>query len=279
MRKTVHLVASDDAPWMLPLFEPEIARWSRMRLGQLGMEAAAVDRSQKTIRRALAADGPLRRTELRERVKREGIALDSSTGLHIIGLAVTSGLAIQGPDHGAQPCLVLREDWLPNPAGRHDRDAALRELARRYLNAFGPATEVDFAGWAGFPLRDVRAGLSAIASEMRELRLGGGTALALKRAPRRASGPVIRLLPAFDTFLMGYRDRDFIADPERWPAIGPGGGVLNPTLVRDGRALGTWPPPTAARPEIEVEPFEPLDTPTRRALEAEIADVARFEAG
>ena len=78
---------------------------------------------------------------------------------------------------------------------------------------------------------------------------------------------------------MGYRDREFIASPERWPEIGPGGGILNPTLVRDGRALGTWPPPTAARPGIELKPFEPLDAATERALDAEIADVERFEAG
>ena len=51
-------MASDDAPWLLPLFEPRIAAWSRRRLGQLGMDAAAVDRAQETIRRALASDGP-----------------------------------------------------------------------------------------------------------------------------------------------------------------------------------------------------------------------------
>jgi hypothetical protein len=107
--------------------------------------------------------------------------------------------------------------------------------------------------------------------------MGGATALALRGRARRAGGPVIRLLPAFDTFLMGYRERDFIADAARWPAIGPGGGMLNPTLVCDGRALGTWKPPTAARSQVEVELFEPLDAATRAALDAEIADVGRFE--
>ena len=79
---------------------------------------------------------------------------------------------------------------------------------------------------------------------------------------------------------MGYRDREFIAeDPERWPQIGPGGGMLNPTLVRDGRALGTLAaadrrPPSTSR----LEPFEPLDARRRGATrDAEIADVARFE--
>jgi Winged helix DNA-binding domain len=277
MRKTAHLLPSDDAPWLLPLFEPEIEKWSRRRLGQLGMDARSVERSQETIRRALAADGPLTRAQLGDRLEKRKIMLGPETRAHVFGLAVTSGLAYQGPDRGAQPCLVLRQDWLPEPTAHHDRDAALRELARRYLTAFGPTTEADFAGWAGLPLRDIRVGLNGIAPELRELRIGELTAVSLKRPARRAGGPVIRLLPAFDTFLMGYRDRDFIAGAERWPAIGPGGGVLNPVLVRDGEALGTWKMPTAARREIELEPFERLDATTRRALEAEIADVARFE--
>jgi hypothetical protein len=279
MRKTAHLIASDDAPWLLPLFEPAIAAWSRRRLGQLGMEASAVERGQRTIRRALGSDGPLTRRELGERLEREGIALNPQTRGHMFGLAVTSGLALQGPDRGAQPCLVLRADWLPPSCSPHDPDAALRELARRYLRAFGPATEADFAGWSGLPLRDVRAGLNGIAPKLREVRLGGDTALALKSRARRAAGPIIRLLPAFDTFLMGWRDRGFIATGERWSAIGPGGGLLHPTIVRDGRALGTWKAPVASRREVELDLFEPVDAETQRAVDAEVADISRFEAG
>jgi hypothetical protein len=169
-------------------------------------------------------------------------------------------------------------DWVAPSCGPHDREAALRELARRYLRAFAPASEADFAGWSGLPLRDVRAGLEGIATELRDVKVGAATGLALRGGARRAPGQVVRLLPAFDTFLMGYRDRDFIAGPERWPTIGPGGGLLHPTLVRDGRALGTWKAPTAARCDVEVDLFEPLDAATRTALDAEIADVARFEA-
>jgi hypothetical protein len=278
MRKTAHLIASEDAPWLLPLFDPGTAAWSRRRLEQLGMDAADVERGQRAIRRALGSDGPLTRTQLAERIEREGIELNPQTRGHMFGLAVTSGLAIQGPDRGKQPCLVLRTDWLPASCDPHDRDAALGELARRYLRAFAPATETDFAGWSGLPLRDVRAGLGAIASEIREQRLGGETGLALKGGSRRAGGPVIRLLPAFDTFLMGWRDRGFIAEGERWKAIGPGGGLLHPTVVRDGRALGTWRAPTPSRPKFGLDLFEPVDAATQHAIDAEVADVERFEA-
>jgi hypothetical protein len=277
MRRTMHLIATADAEWMLPLFEDDVAAWSRRRLGQLGIEPAAVDRGLREIRRSLAADGPLLRGELGERLERKGIALDASTRMHFVLLAVTSGIACLGPDRGGQTCLVLRRDWLGEPTG-HDRGAALRELARRYLRAFGPATEVDFAGWSGLPRRDLRAALEGIASELAELEIAGALAWSLKGRPRRAGPRIVRLLPAFDTYLMGYRDRDFIASPERWPRIGPGGGLLNPTIVVDGAAVGAWTSKrSGSTTRVELEPFAELDSETLAAIEAEVADVGRFE--
>ena len=85
--------------------------------------------------------------------------------------AVVSGIACLGPDRGKTTCLVRREDWLGKPPP-FDRDRALAELARRYVGAFGPATDRDFAYWSGLPLRDVRAGLSR--SRARSRRSGSG---------------------------------------------------------------------------------------------------------
>ena len=107
------------------------------------------------IAKALGAEGPVTRPQLPGASRPPEWHLDQQTGLHVIGLAVTTGLACLGPDKGKTTCLVLREDWL-GKLPRFDRDAALAELARRYLGAFGPATDRDFAYWAGLPLREVR---------------------------------------------------------------------------------------------------------------------------
>ena len=197
--------------------------------------------------------------------------------MHIAIVAVTSGLACLGPDRGGQTCLVLRRDWLAGP-NAHDRDAALTELARRYMAAFGPATEADFAGWAGLGLRDVRAGLEAIAGELTEIGLDGERAWRLRSMRRRPGRDVVRLLPPWDTYLMGYRNRDFIAAPERWARIGTGGGMLHPTIVRDGVAIGLWRSKrSGGDTQVTLEPFEAFDQATQRAIDAEIADLARFE--
>jgi DNA glycosylase AlkZ-like len=277
MRKTMHLIATDDAGWMLPLFEPRIEAWSRRRLEQLGIGPRDQDQALREVRRALGADGPLLRAELAELIAGRGVELDTSTRMHVAIVAVTSGIACLGPDRGGQTCLAPRRDWIGEPPA-FNRDAALAELARRYLAAFGPATDADFAGWAGLGLRDVRAGLGAIARELTEVGLGGKRGWRLRRVRRRPGRGVVRLLPPWDTYLMGYRDRGFIAPPDRWAQIATGGGMLHPTIVRDGVAIGLWRSKRAGgRTEVSVEPFEELDAATAAAIDAEIEDVRRFE--
>ena len=279
MRMTIHLIPSDDAGWMLPLFEPRIEKWSRMRLEQLGMPAGDVSKALRVAKRNLEREGPVTRPQLREQIAGAGIELNTQTGLHVIGLAVTSGLACLGPDRGRTTCLVLRQDWLGKPP-RFDRDAALAELARRYLGGFGPATDRDFAKWSGLPLRDVRAGLGLIAPELAETRAGEETVLSLKRVRRRAapSGQV-RMLGGFDTYMLGYADRDFALPPEHREHLkAGGGGWLRPILVRDGAVVGGWHYSRRdGRIEVRLESPKSPSGPLRKAIDSEIADISRFE--
>lgn len=275
MRNTLHLLSTEDALWMLPLFQPRLEAFTRRRLGHFGVDTATQDRGLTAMRKALA-DRPQTRAELVERLAPLGIEITPERRMHFIGLAVASGLACLGPDGGRTPKLAAAREWLGADLER-DRDASLRELARRYFGAFGPATDADFAGWAGLPLRDVRAGMQGIASELREARVGDATAWALRRSPRRAPDGTVRLLPAWDTYLLGYRDRAFIAGP-RWKRIAAGGGIYVPAIVRDGVAIGTWAiRGSRDKPEITTEPFGRLDAATAAAIEAEVADVRRFE--
>jgi hypothetical protein len=277
MRGTIHLLAAEDAGWLLPLFDRSLTALSRRRLGQLGMDAPAQNRALAAIRRALESDGLAGRSELVGLLGRQGIEIDASRRVHLFRLATAEGIAILGPDRGAETLLALAREWLGERAP-HDHDAALAELARRYVRAFGPATEADFAGWAGLPLRDVRAGLSRIAGELVEVELEGGRAWALRRGAPRARGPILRLLPAWDNYLMGHRDRSFFADPEAWRRITPGGGLLRPTIVVDGVAAGTWSLQRKGRMvNVEVSPLRNLDADASAAVRAEVEDIQRFE--
>jgi hypothetical protein len=280
MRMTIHMIPTDDAGWMLTLFEPAIEKWSRRRLEHFGMSPGTQSKALGVVKRALEKEGPLTRPEIAERISRAGIELDSSTRLHIILVAVTSGIVCLGPDRGrSTSCLVLRDDWL-GQLPHFDRDAALAELARRYLRAFGPATERDFAYWSGLGLREVRAGLAGIASELTESGLGDDTMLSLKgKRSRLPPTGQVRMLGAFDTYMLGYRSRDLAVPPEHVAAVKEGGGGwIRPVIVRDGVVVGGWRSTrSGGRIETSLNLLQPLSAAVRKAIDAEVADIARFE--
>jgi Winged helix DNA-binding domain len=92
-------------------------------------------------------------------------------------------------------------------------------------------------------------------------------------APPPPTDPVVRLLPAFDTTLLGHRSRELIVDAEHARRVWPGGGWLHPVVLLDGRAVATW---RVARGDVSLEPFVALPDGAAAGLEAEIADVGRF---
>ncbi len=274
MRKTIHLIPSDEAGWMVPLFAEATVRWSRSRLDSFGLDLRAQDRALKFVHDAIDADGPLTRREIGVRLKEAGYELAAEHKVHLWLLATLDGELCLGPDDGAYACLVRTSDWL-GKLERRSRDDSLAELARRYLRGYAPATERDFARWAGLPLRDVRVGLERIGGELVEdrellrLRKGGS---------RTARSPVVRMLGAFDNYNLGYVDRGFAVAEEHVKQVAPGGGIIRPTITVDGRIVGTWSSKRSGeRLRVEIEPFEPLAADVEAAVAREIEDVARFE--
>jgi hypothetical protein len=279
MRTTIHLIPTDDAGWWLPLFEPRIEKWSRRRLTQLGLPQAKQDKALRVVARVLADEGPLTRSEARQRIEAAGIELNTQTGMHIALTSVVAGIACLGPDKGKTTCLIRREDWLGKTAP-FDREQALAELARRYLGAFAPATERDFAYWSGLPLRDVRAGLESISGEIEEVQVGGKAMLAPRGSPPRlpATGQV-RMLGNFDTYLLGWKDRAFSVTGEHALHVKEGGGGwIRPVILEDGIVVGGW-RSRRQRGGLEIELNLADDERERLGakIDAEVADLARFE--
>ncbi|MDQ3661446.1 MAG: winged helix DNA-binding domain-containing protein, partial [Actinomycetota bacterium] len=93
-----------------------------------------------------------------------------------------------------------------------------------------------------------------------------------------AAGLSARLLPAFDPYLLGWKDRGFMVSETHKRRVHPGGGVLRATAVADGEVVGTWSLHRyGERIKIHLDPFAPLSTEVEDALRREALDVARFE--
>jgi hypothetical protein len=266
-RGTLHLVRREDYPWLQALTTPPLRSSNARRLAQEGVSPAAADRGVAVIERALAEAGPLTRHLLRRRVATAGVRTERQALVHILLLASLRGLIVRGPMIGRQQAYVLVRDWLGEPESVA-RDRALAELARRYLAGHGPAAAADLAKWAGLPLRDARAGLSAIAPELHE-RCDGLVNLA--RRPPAAELPPPCLLGAFEPVLLGWTSRGALVGPHEARLIK--GGMLRRFALVRGRAAATWATPEG---KLELEPFGRLARADVAALEAEAQDVARF---
>jgi Winged helix DNA-binding domain len=277
MRGTVHLIPSEDAGWMLQLFAPSIVPPARKRLRDFGFDARAQERALDLIHREVDRHGPITRPELLRRLSEAGFERAKEAQYHFWTLATLDGALCLGPDRGGQTCLVRTSDWIGAP-DRRPRDDSLAELARRYLRAYAPASDRDLARWSALPLRDVRLGLERIAAELSEVNVSGERLLAVGRHRRTSSGPIVRLLGAFDNYNLAYTSRAFAVGHEHEKRLAPGGGIIRAAIVADGRVIGTWGSKRSGkRLSVEIEPFGRLDPSIAAELEAEVDDVGRFE--
>jgi len=274
-RGTLHLVAAADYWWLQLLTTPPMEAGTSRRLAQEGVADDEADKAVGLIDAALAADGPLTRSQLSEVIAGAGIRTEGQAIVHILARASIRGLIIRGPMVGRQHAFVRVADWLGRPPARFepvrfDRDVALAELARRFLAGHAPASERDLAKWAGLPLRDARVGLNAIAGELREREDG----LAELKASRWSPTPDLPrplLLGSFDPLLHGWVDRKLVLGAAT--GIVTVNGLFRPFALVDGRAAAIW---SLAAGRVELAEFAPLADHVTAALRAEAEDVVRF---
>lgn len=266
-RGTLHLVRSEDYPWLHALTTPPLQSSATRRLRQEGLSPAEAEKAVETIEKALIEEGPQTRLQLRERLERANLPTAGQALIHLLFLTAVRGIAVRGPMVGKEHAYVLVRDWLGEQEPV-ERETALMELARRYLAGHGPANDRDLARWAGLPLRDARAGLAAIATELVE-REDGLVDLAKRPPPEPLPPP--RLLGAFDPLLLGWTSREEVAGPHKM--LVTINGIFKPFALVDGRAVATWRIPSG---KVAIEPLEKVTKKAMAALEADAAEVERF---
>jgi winged helix DNA-binding protein len=278
MRGTLHLIAAEDLGWLPPLVLDRQLDQSRRRLRQLGMTGDDPDRAVGAIARILHRDGPLTRAELADRLQQRGFRMKEwPISYHLILLASAGGGICPGPDRGRERSFVPVRDWIGEPRTL-ERDAALAELAVRYLAGHGPAEPADLAFWSGIRMADAKRAWQAVDDRLIEVRAGPGRPLwTLKRRKADVPGGVVRLLPSFDEYLLGWKDRAFVAARDRWRKINPGAGWYHPAVLIDGRGAGTWKAEKRSDVvSIHVEPFSRVNPAGRKDLAQEADDLGRF---
>jgi Winged helix DNA-binding domain len=276
MRATIHLVSAADVRWLSGLFGPMIARKFATRWRQLGLDPKLLDRCADAIPDILAGR-TLTRSQITEALNALGIAVDPSdqAPLHVLLYTSTLGLTCRA-DSSGEGTFALTDEWLPAaPTGSAGPaslagDDALAELARRYFCAYSPATAADFTTWSGLPA--TRA-IELIRAELEPVDINGRAGFRLGTVdPERG----VSLLPAFDNYLLGYRDRSLIIDQANVPDVYVG-GIIKPTVLVDGRVAGIWRlerKRTSAT--VVTSMFWPVSAKVQRAIGDEAAAIGAF---
>ncbi|MDQ4058360.1 MAG: winged helix DNA-binding domain-containing protein [Actinomycetota bacterium] len=281
LRGTLHMVAASDVGWMVALLGPGFAERGRRRRHQLGLDDQVCARALETLMDVMGGRGPLTRGELMRELMKTGVPIDPTgqAPAHLVALAAMRGLICLGPELADdEPTYVLLDEWL-DPGPSLEPEEALAELTRRYLRGHGPAGAPDLAAWAGIALGRAHRGLDLVAEELEQVKVAKEPAWIMPSEPAEPepAGPAVRLLAAFDAYVLGYRDRALLLAPEFAHRIQAGGGWIHPAMVVDGRIAGTWKlQRRRTRATVLVEPFEPLRRALLADLEVEVADVGRF---
>ncbi len=268
LRGTLHLHPAD-----------ELTMWTAARRAVVGA-ADYVEEEVDEVDEVVAAIGAalrgrcLTREELADAVvARVGAAprekLASGWGFYLGDAAIADQLCF-GPPQGQKVTFVHPDDWL-GPQPPWEPGEALREVARRYATAYGPVSDRQFREW--FTSR------SFTPAAAREL----WASLDLPEPEPVEPRASVRLLPEYDVYVMGFREREELVSPEvreQVAAHGKGryeGPAATPFLVIDGRCAGVWSRTKRTRKvELTVVPARRLTRDERAGVGAEAERIGRF---
>ena len=284
MRGTVHLIAAEDLSTYLVGLRKEGRFRERQWMRRYGLREEDFRAMPRAAEEALSS-GPLTRRQLSEAVvdrlgERARKWVEHGYG-GVIRLATIEGKVCFGPNQGQEITFVLLEDWL-GPRSMGPSEEAETELLRRYLHAYGPATPQDFAAWSGMRMGIVREIWERTKDDLQTVTVDGRAAHLLAAELDRIqvegdAGTSVRLLPYFDVYLLGHKDKGHLVDPAHYKRVYRKAGWISQAILVNGRVVGVWTQKASGkRLKVAVEPFEPLDREVRRAVREEAADLGRF---
>jgi Winged helix DNA-binding domain len=236
---------------------------------------AAVETRGEAMTSEVVADVPLLAKKLRFGSGRWEVT--QSAGARVLPQLAMEGLLVRGRPRGTwispQFRWVTTEAWLGGPIEELDVAPAQAELLRRWLAAFGPATEADMRWWTGWTARETRGALAAIPHA--EVGLGGTTGVVLADDLEQTAppDPSAAFLPTLDPTTMGWKEREWYLGPHG-PTLFDSNGNAGPTVWWDGRVVGGW--SQRRDGQIVFKLLEDVGADAVAAIEAEANRVAEW---
>ena len=240
LRPTWHFVSSEDIYWMLELSAPHIKACMKARDKELGLTDVIFKKSNAVIEKALRDGQHLSREELLTEFIKADIPVDNNRTSHLLMRAETEGIICSGQTKASKQTYALLSERVPimKPL---KRDEALAKLAIKYFTSHCPATLQDFVWWSGLSVSDSKQALEMIKSNFIAETIGNRTYWVTNSfSNSEIDKEVVYCLPAYDEFIISYKDRTASLPFEKHHKAVSNNGIFRPIIVLNGQVIGTW---------------------------------------
>ena len=242
LRPTWHFVAPEDIRWMLALSAPRVHTVNGFIYRQQGVDETSIRKSYAVLEKVLQGGKYLTRPELGSAFEKSGIKKPEGIRLgYFIMSAELDGIICSGPRRGRQFTYALLEERAPK-VKVWNRDEALAELTRRYFATRGPATLHDFTWWSGLTMADTRKGIESVKSQFVSEEIDGKIYwLDSSISPVKEKSPTAHLLPNYDEYFIGFKDRSAIGKVAEQAGVkGDDPSFFAHIIILDGQIVGGW---------------------------------------
>ncbi len=283
MRQTLHLIPAADFYLFIRALEKSRFQALLRIMSKFGITTEEVDDLNETIVEALN-DGPLGQRELTERIRRrvgKKVREWMARFWNPSRPAMVKGLICHGPNRGKESTFVRVDRWLSDGPNIEEVEAK-RILLSRYLSAYGPATLQDFSRWSGIPVGEATAVWNSLAGELVGVWNGDQERFLLREDYQDLAGagfanPVMRFLPAFDSYLLGHAVKSHLLDEQDYKRVYRSQWWISPTVLLNGRIVGTWSlVRTSKRIRLEIGFFGKVPRSLDALVEGEATSLGSF---
>lgn len=272
LRPTWHFVSAKDIHWLVNLTAPRVHQANSYMYRQLELDKKLFNRCNEIIIKLLQGGNHLKRDEINNAFEKQNIIAKGHRLSYIMMNAELEGILCSGKRQGNQFTYALLDERVTHKEILN-KEEALAELTSRYFKSRGPATIRDFATWSGLTMADCKKGIEMMIRFLQKEVIEGQEYFFNPQTSIPSKQPYkIYLLPIYDEFIMGYKDRSAIMiskgnEPFRYDCM----------IVCSGQIIGTW-KRTLSKNSIDFEYdfFKPLNKLQSKAFDKAVTQFGEF---
>ena len=260
LRPTWHFVAAEDIHWMLELSAPRVKVAFNSYGKTLGFDDRLHSETNDLLVKILQKTPHQTRQEIGQSLQAAGVRIrDNHELTYVMVRAELDGIVCNGMVCNNKQTYALLHEWVPREKDL-SKEESLRKLAGKFFSSHGPATLQDFLWWSGLLTSDAKKAIELIRHEFICEEINGKSYWMkndIQTPPAQKDSAL--LLPAFDEFVVSYKDRSEILQEKNYREVITRTGVFSPTITWNGQIIGLWKRIKKSKIEVELTFFEKTD--------------------